>query len=132
VKPEINSLINTVSMRERQGWALLWAKIAQFLASTGESPLATRERTLIRRSKTDQASEGNLAYLSAATVRYPKQWVEVAEVREGALFRREAGRLIVRRDLILRDGFVLRAATSVRHLLPGISVTMRVATFSVN
>src|SRR5579862_7790959 len=32
-------------------------------------------RALIRRSKTDQAGEGNAAYLSRTTVRYVKLWL---------------------------------------------------------
>lgn len=49
-------------------------------------------RALIRRSKTDQAGEGNTAYLSRDTVRCLKTWLEAAEIREGAMFRRLVGR----------------------------------------
>src|SRR5580658_11349401 len=49
-------------------------------------------RALIRRSKTDQAGEGNTAYLSRTTVRYLKLWLEAAEITEGAVFRRVIGR----------------------------------------
>lgn len=49
-------------------------------------------RALIRRSKTDQAGEGNTAYLSRTTVRYLKLWLEAADIKEGAVFRRVIGR----------------------------------------
>ena len=49
-------------------------------------------RALIRRSKTDQAGEGAAAYLSRTTVRHLKRWLEVAAIREGAVFRRVVGR----------------------------------------
>jgi site-specific recombinase XerD len=49
-------------------------------------------RVLIRRSKTDQAGEGALAYLARDTVRHVQQWLLVADVKEGALFRRLIGR----------------------------------------
>ena len=49
-------------------------------------------RALIRRSKTDQVGEGNTAYLSRATVRYLKLWLDAAEITEGAVFRRVIGR----------------------------------------
>jgi site-specific recombinase XerC len=49
-------------------------------------------RALIKRSKTDQAGEGSLAYLARDTVIYLQQWLSVAEVKEGAIFRRLIGR----------------------------------------
>ncbi len=49
-------------------------------------------RALIRRSKTDQAGEGNTAYLSRETVRCLKIWFEAAGIRDGAAFRRLIGR----------------------------------------
>jgi integrase len=49
-------------------------------------------RALIRRSKTDQAGEGNLAYLSRTTVRYLKLWLDASGIKEGAVFRRVIGR----------------------------------------
>jgi integrase len=49
-------------------------------------------RALIRRSKTDQAGEGNTAYLSRTTVRYLKLWLNAAGIEEGAVFRRVIGR----------------------------------------
>jgi integrase len=49
-------------------------------------------RALIRRSKTDQAGEGNTAYLSRTTVRYLKIWLSAAGIQEGAVFRRVIGR----------------------------------------
>lgn len=55
-------------------------------------------RALIRRSKTDQAGEGNTAYLSRATVRYVKLWLQTAEIKEGAVFRRVIGRGTVTTD----------------------------------
>jgi integrase len=55
-------------------------------------------RALIRRSKTDQAGEGSSAYLSRTTVRYLKRWLELAEIREGAVFRRVIGRGSVTTD----------------------------------
>jgi len=48
-------------------------------------------RMLIRRSKTDQAGEGNTAYLSRETVRLLTIWLKRAGIREGALFRRLVG-----------------------------------------
>jgi integrase len=48
-------------------------------------------RALIKRSKTDQAGEGNTAYLAAATVRYLKAWLEMAQITKGAVFRRLIG-----------------------------------------
>jgi integrase len=49
-------------------------------------------RVLIRRSKTDQAGEGNTAYLSRETVRHLSVWLERACIKEGAMFRRLVGR----------------------------------------
>jgi len=49
-------------------------------------------RALIRRSKTDQAGEGNTAYLSRTTVQHLEDWLEAAEITEGAVFRRVIGR----------------------------------------
>jgi integrase len=49
-------------------------------------------RALIQRSKTDQAGEGNLAYLSRTTVRYLKLWLDAVGIRQGALLRRVIGR----------------------------------------
>jgi integrase len=49
-------------------------------------------RLLIRRSKTDQAGEGHVAYLSRQTVRYLKAWLQGAHIKEGAVFRRIIGR----------------------------------------
>ncbi|MBS0613488.1 MAG: tyrosine-type recombinase/integrase [Proteobacteria bacterium] len=47
---------------------------------------------LIRRSKTDQAGEGALAYLSYETVREVRDWLQAAEIKDGALFRGFVGR----------------------------------------
>jgi len=49
-------------------------------------------RALIRKSKTDQAGEGNTAYLSRTTIRYLNDWLKAAEITEGAIFRRVIGR----------------------------------------
>ena len=49
-------------------------------------------RVLIRRSKTDQAGEGNTAYVSRTSVRYLNLWIKVARINEGAVFRRVIGR----------------------------------------
>jgi site-specific recombinase XerD len=49
-------------------------------------------RLLIKRSKTDQAGEGHVAYLSRQTVRYLKEWLKAAHIKEGAVFRRIIGR----------------------------------------
>jgi integrase len=49
-------------------------------------------RVLIRRSKTDQAGEGSLAYLSPDTVLYLKAWLRVSGITKGAVFRRLIGR----------------------------------------
>jgi integrase len=48
-------------------------------------------RALIRRSKTDQAGEGHTAYLAPVTVRYLKDWLELAQITKGAVFRRLIG-----------------------------------------
>jgi integrase len=55
-------------------------------------------RALIRRSKTDQVGEGNTAYLSRTTVRYLKLWLDAAEIKEGAVFKRVIGRGTVTTD----------------------------------
>ena len=60
-------------------------------------------RVLIRRSKTDQAGEGNVAYLSRTTVRILNAWLEAVEITEGAVFRRIIGRGTAR-DLPLGRG----------------------------
>jgi integrase len=49
-------------------------------------------RVLIRRSKTDQAGEGNTAYLARETVRLVHVWLDAAHIEEGAVFRRLVGR----------------------------------------
>jgi integrase len=49
-------------------------------------------RVLIRRSKTDQAGEGSLAYLARDTVKHLRHWLLEADVTEGAIFRRLIGR----------------------------------------
>jgi integrase len=48
-------------------------------------------RALIRRSKTDQAGEGHTAYLAPVTVRYLREWLELAQITKGAVFRRLIG-----------------------------------------
>ena len=48
-------------------------------------------RALIRRSKTDQAGEGHTAYLAPVTVRYLKEWLQLAQITKGAVFRRLIG-----------------------------------------
>ncbi len=45
-------------------------------------------RALIRRSKTDQAGEGSVGYLSRATVREQRDWLVRADIKHGAAFRR--------------------------------------------
>jgi integrase len=47
---------------------------------------------IIRRSKTDQAGEGSLAYLSLDTVAYLRVWLKASGIRSGAVFRRLIGR----------------------------------------
>jgi integrase len=49
-------------------------------------------RALIRRSKTDPAGEGSVAYLSRTTVRCLQKWIEAAGPSEGPIFRRLVGR----------------------------------------
>ena len=49
-------------------------------------------RVLIRRSKTDQAGEGSLAYLSPDTVAYLRVWLKASGIQHGAVFRRLIGR----------------------------------------
>src|SRR5258708_25631879 len=46
---------------------------------------------LIRRGKTDAEGQGRVAYLSRATVRWLKVWLEHAEIEEGAVLRRLDG-----------------------------------------
>jgi integrase len=48
-------------------------------------------QALIRRGKTDAEGQGRLAYLSRETVRWLKIWLEHAEIRQGAVFRRLIG-----------------------------------------
>lgn len=48
-------------------------------------------RALIRRSKTDQAGEGHTAYLAPVTVRYLREWLDLAQITKGAVFRRLIG-----------------------------------------
>jgi integrase len=49
-------------------------------------------RVLIRRSKTDQTGEGDIAYLARDTVRWLQIWLEQARITDGAVFRRLVGR----------------------------------------
>jgi integrase len=49
-------------------------------------------RVIIRRSKTDQAGEGSVAYLSQDTVVYLKAWLRASRIAKGAVFRRLIGR----------------------------------------
>jgi integrase len=49
-------------------------------------------RVIIRRSKTDQAGDGSLAYLSPDTVEYLQAWLKVSGISSGAVFRRLIGR----------------------------------------
>jgi site-specific recombinase XerD len=49
-------------------------------------------QALIRRGKTDAEGKGRLTYLSRETVRWLKVWLEQAQIREGAIFRRLIGR----------------------------------------
>jgi integrase/recombinase XerD len=49
-------------------------------------------RVMIRRSKTDQAGEGSVAYLSQDTVVYLKAWLRASRISSGAVFRRLIGR----------------------------------------
>src|ERR1019366_9034828 len=46
---------------------------------------------IIRRGKTDSEGQGRVAYLSRETVRWLKIWLEQAQIREGAIFRRLIG-----------------------------------------
>jgi integrase len=55
-------------------------------------------RLLIRRSKTDQAGEGHVAYLSRQTARFVKAWLKAAGIKEGPVFRRIIGRGTVTYD----------------------------------
>jgi len=55
-------------------------------------------RLLIRRSKTDQAGEGHVAYLSRQTVGFLKAWLKAAGIKEGPVFRRIIGRGTVTYD----------------------------------
>ena len=55
-------------------------------------------RALIQRSKIDQVGEGNSAYLSRTTVRYLRLWIDTADFKKGAVFRRVIGRGTVTTD----------------------------------
>jgi integrase len=55
-------------------------------------------RLLIRRSKTDQAGEGHVAYLSRQTVGFVRAWLKAAGIKGGAVFRRIIGRGTVTYD----------------------------------
>jgi integrase len=48
-------------------------------------------QALIRRGKTDAEGQGRMAYLSRETVRWLKEWLEHAGIKEGAVFRRLIG-----------------------------------------
>lgn len=54
---------------------------------------------LIRRSKTDQAGEGRLGYLSEASMERIRRWVEAAGIRNGPLFRAVHGLAVDERGL---------------------------------
>jgi site-specific recombinase XerD len=54
---------------------------------------------LIRRSKTDQAGEGRLGYLSKESMELTRRWIEAAEIRSGPLFRRVLGLAVDERGL---------------------------------
>jgi integrase len=56
-------------------------------------------QALIRRGKTDAEGQGRVAYLSRETVRWLKVWLEHAEIKEGALFRRLVGAARIGRPL---------------------------------
>jgi len=49
-------------------------------------------QALIRRGKTDAEGQGRVAYLSRATVKWLKVWLERSRITEGAVFRRLIGR----------------------------------------
>jgi integrase len=52
-------------------------------------------QALIRRGKTDAEGQGRVAYLSRATVRWLKAWLEHAAIEEGAVFRRLIGKDLI-------------------------------------
>jgi integrase len=52
-------------------------------------------QALIRRGKTDAEGQGRVAYLSRATVRWLKVWLEHAEIEEGVIFRRLIGKDLI-------------------------------------
>jgi site-specific recombinase XerD len=54
---------------------------------------------LIRRSKTDQAGEGRLGYLSKESVGLIRRWMDAAEIRSGPLFRGVLGLTVEERRL---------------------------------
>lgn len=66
-------------------------------------------RLTIRASKTDQEGTGVVAFLGAPTMRRVSAWVEAAELRQGALFRR------VRRGDVLGPGRL--SARAIRTLI---------------
>ena len=119
VRHALKGLTNKVSSAQRQARSLGWAEIQKFIETAGVGLPATRERALlciaydtmarrselvafklledgsgralIRRSKTDQAGEGHTAYLAPVTVRYLKEWLELAQITKGAVFCRLIG-----------------------------------------
>jgi integrase len=54
---------------------------------------------LIRRSKTDQAGEGRLGYLSVGAMQMVRRWVDAAAILSGPLFRAVQGTTAVQRGL---------------------------------
>jgi integrase len=58
---------------------------------------------LIRRSKTDTAGEGAMAYLSPLTMRLLKEWLGQAGIKEGAIFVRVRGSASVGESLTAQN-----------------------------
>jgi site-specific recombinase XerD len=63
------------------------SELVQLRAEDIERLAAGDASILIRRSKTDQAGDGRLAYLSAGTVTKIDRWVAASGIGEGPLFR---------------------------------------------
>ena len=67
------------------------SKLVAFNRGDFKLPEDGSGRALIRRSKTDQTGEGHTAYLAPVTVRYLKEWLELAQITKGAVFCRLIG-----------------------------------------
>jgi len=116
VRPEMEGLTNAVGTRQRQARSLGWAETKKSLEMAARACRRSElvalgvddfqfltdgtGRAPIRRSKT-QVGEGHAAYLSRTTVQYLKLWLDAAEIKQGAVFRKVIGRSTATTD---KDG----------------------------